>query len=687
MTTQVKYLQLNGGLDLINSPIAMKDGVLLDCINFEQVFGLQGYNRIDGYERFDGRLEPHSAEYWVQNFDNGTAAIVAGDIVTGTSATAEVLIVEIESGSWATTDCKGRLILGNVTGTWADNEEIKVTSTKCLANGVTYRGSLSETLDTTYTAIAIETLRAKITAVPGEGAILGCATYKDGVVAVRNIVGSTSATMFKSSASGWSSVRTGLYPGGRYDFEQANFSGSSTTIHLYGVDGKNRPFRWDGTTFTQMAPIYGTQATSTTSIAVGTGSKAFTCTETLRGFVTGQTYIVWSAADAANWMIGTFTSYTTNVLTINVTSSGGSGTFTDWEIGLSDFSDKPFAVTSHRDHLFLCYPQGQLQTSNLGDAMVYTTTAAVFGLGDDLVGMVSTKGGTAAIYCKNKTMILTGADKTSWSMSVNSLSSGAKLLTPAELAGVTMAVDTRGLTSLQATLNFGAFEMSVFSRMVKPYLDPMLSRIVSARVCKTKSQYRMYFDNGEVLTCALLTPNAQVTPQDVAFTKSIYKHIPSCTYSGQLVGEEALLFGTTDGYVMREDVGNSFDGQNIDSAIRLGYTSLKSPSNKKRFRKMLLETTATNQTEIYFRQLFDYADGNYEPSIQYSTNALGGGGYWNTDEYDTFRWSMPAQGTAEANIDGVGRNMSLLIWHSSALDKSFNLQGIILHYSTMGLAR
>lgn len=689
MTTDIKYVTFGGGMNLIDSQVTMPEGMITEVLNFEQIFGQQGYSRIPGYERYDGHLEPHEATYHVLEFDAGTAAINVGDVVTGPAATAEVLLVELGSGSWAGGDAAGRLILGNLTGVWANDEAINVTTQKATASSASYQGSISETLNTTYKALAVEDRRAAISAVPGSGPVLGIGVANDVVYAARNVADGTTATLYKATISGWQSVKTGLYPGGRFRMRQANFSGSTTSLYLFGCDGKNRSWKYDGTTFTWMAPIYGTQGTSSTSLAIGTGAKTFTITEATRGWVTGDSLIIWQVGNAANSMTGTVTSYTsgTNTLVMNITSTTGSGTIASWEIGKSDWSDKPYDLMDHRDHMFLAYPNGQLQTSNLGDPMVYTTTAALFGMGSSITGLVPMKGGVMAIYCIDKTMLLSGSDKTTWTMSTNSLSSGAIAYTAQEIAANALALDIRGLTSLQATLNFGGFEMSVFSRYVKPYLDQMTPAVIDSRVVRSKNQYRLYASNGIVLTCTVMSPNPIITPQDVAFTRSYYGLNIACVGGGEVNGEDVYLFGTDDGWVMREDVGASFDGVAIPSVLRTPFWSFKSPSNKKRFRKLIIEIDTPQQTDIYFRELFDYADGNYQPSINMATTAYGGGGQWNVDGWDTFQWSLPVQTQAEQNISGVGRNMSLLLWHESALDEAFSLKGLIIHYSILGLAR
>lgn len=74
--------------------------------------------------------------------------------------------------------------------------------------------------------------------------------------------------------------------------------------------------------------------TSSTSNSIGTGAKSFTV-QTGLGFVVGNSVRV--ANTSANYMTGDVTSYDsgTGALVVNVTSSSGSGTYTDWTISLA----------------------------------------------------------------------------------------------------------------------------------------------------------------------------------------------------------------------------------------------------------------------------------------------------------------------------------------------------------------
>lgn len=77
-----------------------------------------------------------------------------------------------------------------------------------------------------------------------------------------------------------------------------------------------------------------TVGTSTTSVAVGTGSKAFT-TQAGKNWIVGTWLIIASAANPARYMTGQVTAYSGASLTVNVTAVGGSGTLADWNIGLA----------------------------------------------------------------------------------------------------------------------------------------------------------------------------------------------------------------------------------------------------------------------------------------------------------------------------------------------------------------
>ena len=76
------------------------------------------------------------------------------------------------------------------------------------------------------------------------------------------------------------------------------------------------------------------KATSTSSLAIGTGSKTFV-TQASKQFAAGQFILITSDANSANYMHGQVTSYSSTSLVVNVIDVGGSGTLADWTISVS----------------------------------------------------------------------------------------------------------------------------------------------------------------------------------------------------------------------------------------------------------------------------------------------------------------------------------------------------------------
>lgn len=77
----------------------------------------------------------------------------------------------------------------------------------------------------------------------GSGLIRGLLRYKSSLYAARG------TTLYKSTGSGWTSISTSLSGTGKVRFAKYNFDGNEKFIV---VDGVNKPFTYDNTTFTSL---------------------------------------------------------------------------------------------------------------------------------------------------------------------------------------------------------------------------------------------------------------------------------------------------------------------------------------------------------------------------------------------------------------------------------------------------
>lgn len=99
-----------------------------------------------------------------------------------------------------------------------------------------------------------------------------------------------------ATIAGNSSAITFAVPSGRFKFGNYNFTGSAGTLKMYGVDGKNRGFEYDGTTF---VPINtGMAADTPTNLANFKGHLCYSFGPSFQHSAPGFPY-VWSAVIGA----------------------------------------------------------------------------------------------------------------------------------------------------------------------------------------------------------------------------------------------------------------------------------------------------------------------------------------------------------------------------------------------------
>lgn len=727
MSVEVSYVPMAGGLDLNTTTYNVDPGRLLGMQNFEKVYGRQGYRRIDGYERFDGRPKPSDAPMWILEFENGAVAPTLGEKVIngalgggGASRVAVVIAVSVASGSWGAGTAAGFLTLtsdldSRVETGWNGNNIMPYPS-----GATPYAAAISDLVlvapsDPLFYEsrfLATEYRRSLINGVPGFGPVIGLCVFKKTLYAFRGDAALPEygaqngvCTMYQSTSTGWTEVN-GLIPyvdKDKFKFFVGTFTGSSNDQAMYITNGTMRMLKYDGAVFTEVGDIYGSESLSTSTNTIDSATpadKTFTVT-TGRSWTVGDSLRVVNRTNG-KMLAGEVKTYSDTTLVMwhffepdyaeppdLYTPNPFLETSSDWDIFKEDRSDRPFDLVAHKSHMFLAYPYGQLQSSNTGDPMLYTSSASAIGMGAEITGLLSLKGNTLAVFCESQISLLSGTSVLDWKLDIHSTNAGARPGSLQENVGDAIFLDDRGLTTLAATDAFGNFAPGVFSRDVASLLGNYYGRVNASVLAKTKYQYRMYMDDGLVLVAALNANGAAINADNTEFTVCRYPEAVTCFAVGDMSdGSDMMFFGSQDGYVMQEDVGVSFDGAVIDSTLRLHFNHFKSPSQKKRFRKLVLEVDASTTVAVSFKQSFDVEDGTYRPTVNQSVNAIGtDGGVWDTATWDLFRWSSPTATHAVAHIDGFGQNMNLLLWHSSAIDEPFTVQGLLIHHSKMGLAR
>ena len=204
--TQVGYVPLNGGLDLVSPVLNVPDGFMLDAYNYEPDIN-GGYRRIPGFERFDGRPRNFVG---LQVADYGSYA--TGDTVTGQTSGATGTIIGLWS-NW--------IALCSVSGVFQSGED--------LDNGLTVIDVTTavDSVDVEFKVIrkAIEDhYRSVIQPVPGNQPTEGVWHCQTGTVYAFRPTDDL-IHIYKATEAGWSEVQLHLvmrYHSGGYHFPEAD---------------------------------------------------------------------------------------------------------------------------------------------------------------------------------------------------------------------------------------------------------------------------------------------------------------------------------------------------------------------------------------------------------------------------------------------------------------------------------
>lgn len=654
MTVQASYVPLRGGLDLVTPQGAVNPGAASDMRNFE-VSVTGGYRRVDGYERFDGQSAPHlgnPVEY-VQRKDMIDAGMSQGEageyptFVRGERLVSPAVLriplqgIDLNDGQSFDYEYQFALYVNDnpvahyLLGTFP-------TQASLLAAIVELGGIASAEVDAGELVITtvIE---------PVEGG--------DPSIALQTLQMQDHAALADTEESRREAIQA--LPGEGPVRGVAVFLGKVIAARDNGPESflyVETPEGWSGITLPASRLAGGSYRFVTANFTGNPGDEAL--------------YVV----DGMNPMLEIKGE-------LMVTTE-----ITDCSVTIGELTLYPFLVEFHKNHLFVAYPAGSLQHSGIGDPLEWTTTggAGEIAIGQPIRELKQLKGDALGIFTEESVRVLYGNSSVDWQVDTVSqaLDGVGAMPNTVQVLGQPIFADFFGVRGLSAVETYGNFAMSTATALVKPLFDQMRTGIRGSAIFRELNQYRLFADGGDTL---ILTSDGQQM-LGVGFAK--YGFEASCSAQGERAdGTEIVVVGADDGYVYHMNQGNSFDGEPIEAALQLHFNSLKSPRQRKRFRKAVFEIDTPAAFDMRANLLFDYAGYDQAQHIEEVADITGNLGLWGVDDWGTFKWGGQYLSEGEIDITGSGRALSVLLYTTSADTPPFELNGMTLHYSPRRLVR
>jgi hypothetical protein len=667
----VKYdvVILKGGLDQVTPTLNMSSGAVRDAVNYEcAVTG--GYSRIVGMERTDGQASPtDNSQNFVVLGVSGSTYPALGITVSGASSGATAKLV-YNSGT--------QHVLIPVSGSFTTGEN--------LMNGATFIGANTGIAATTalqdaqYTQYVADYYRAFIQKVPGSGAIRGVCVIGSTMYAFRDNVAVTSCDLYKSTTGGWVKISYGKY---------VTFDTGTGTIS----DGDTVTGQTSGATGVVMRSMLESGAWATNAagkLVFASITGTFQVGENLRvGGVTqavcrsANTQIAQSPGGKYEMALGNFTGRSTTQRiygcdNVNRGFEFDGTTFCPITTGMP--TDAPKHVAVFKNHLHWAFGSSSLN-SGVGKPYNYTSTAgaAETAVGEDITGYLVQPGSqnTAAmtIYTRENVFILYGTSSANWNLVAYNTGVGAVDYSQQNMNS-SYQMSAKGISALTASLNYGNFDQATLTANILPFIRSVRNKVNCSALCREKSQYRLYFNDGSGLYLTVVNGQymgAMPVSFPVAMNVAWESELPT--------GEEIILTGGSDGYVYRHEKGTSFDGAAIYHYLTLNFNTAKSPRMLKRYRKASLEVQGSGYAEIGFGYSLGYGSSEIPQgsTVSYATNFAVP--KWDNFTWDNFIWDGRTIQPNEIELTGTGENIQVTLSGNSNYYAPYTVNSIITHYT------
>jgi hypothetical protein len=696
-----------GGLYTNEDPLTLagtEPGSAIRMTNFEiSQFG--GYRRINGYEYYDADNPqvPGSGKVlgvWIHN-DKVYAA--RRNSIDSTSATLPVGAISLSSGSsivTVTSTAHGLSVGEWITfsnidtdlgGLDLNNSEFNVASA-ATADSFTFVADLAA--DSTVSSTA-----ANITYTVSRYYTIYDHTDGVGWSAVNN----TSDTNTRS-AVGVTKLRT----------NEHSFTGSEVVIV---VDGVNRPLRHSSTTPIELYDRQGSGLTETEDqlsnpFSISSGTSIVTVAHVAHGMHVGDIvkfsnvnvnigtedindndYTVATVVDAD--------SYTFTILaTATSTQNNVGGTAVNWFYTHTDIANIEGSkfVTDFRNHLFFAGSEdnpNRITFSNPNSDLRYDPAG---GAGEVNVGFIVT--GIAkfrdALYVFGKRQIkrLQGNNSSDFVLSevtgnIGCVASDSII----EIGGDILFLASDGIRPIQGTARIGDIELQTVSKPIQQILQGLPETydldLMSSVVIKNKSQFRYFFPNetGSASDAFGIIGGLRFANNSVGWEFGELLGIRSfVAYSDTINAVETTVHGDLDGYVFKQESGNSFNGSDVLAVYATPFFYFDSTERRKVFHKLSIYTRPEGTSEFNLAVYYDWDDPNkYNPN-SYSMSTQGailryfstGGTYGST-----FTFGGSSSPVLEKNIQGSGRSVGFVIT-SIGQQAPYSIQGWGLTFQEAG---
>ena len=378
----------------------------------------------------------------------------------------------------------------------------------------------------------------------------------------------------------------------------------------------------------------------------------------------GTDYIVW--ADGAN----------------NATKYDGT-TVTD--ISTTGAPANPTYVIGFKNALFFAGmsadPQSLVFTAPFtDDDFSVANGAGVLNVDSDITGLFPFRD-QLYIFCEERIFRLTGDTIANCVVQPVTREIGCvNGFTIQEFAGDIVFLGPDGLRTIAGTERIGDVELGTISRPIQEIFESLTDvDEFDSLVIPNKTQYRIFFVDSTNKTKAQTKGVICVRKGDTyefAETKGIQ---PACTDFSTIQGGEFIIHGGFDGYVYRQEQGNTFDGTNIIGRYRSPDLTMGDAGIRKNFQRVIINYAPTGvvNSDLFLR--YDYEAPNVARPAAYPFDSSTVVAIYGTSSYGTATYGGQSNPLVRQPVEGSGFAVAMRVV-DNAQSAPYSLKGFQLEF-------
>ena len=344
-------------------------------------------------------------------------------------------------------------------------------------------------------------------------------------------------------------------------------------------------------------------------------------------------------------------------------------------ISESSVSDAKF-VASFREHMFYAgmssTPQELVFSAPFNEDDFNSGNGAGSIKVDDAITGLKVFRDSLFVFCQDRIFKITGSTVSSFAVASVSRTLGClDGFSIQEIGGDLVFLGPDGIRTVQGTARIGDTELGVISKPIQRRFQNIILDRVSSVVIRDKSQYRIFTPSSGGVESASpgIIGVIKGNPQgQVGWEWSDIRGIkPSCSDSQFINDDELVVHGGFDGYVYKQESGNTFAGTNIQASYRSPDLTLGDAGIRKNMQRINVNYDAEGSVALSLGVKFDFEDPATPQPADYSLttqstqaiygSALYGTGVYGSDGFPIIRQSIEGSGfTAVVKIDDISSN-------------------------------